>query len=291
MKLCVCIPAYNEEKTISIVIDEIKKTLKGYNYEIVVVDDGSTDKTSEISKSRGAEVVRLPYNYGLSEAYRTECQEAIKRKADVIIIIDADNQYRASEIPKLAKPVIGNEADLVLGSRFKGHIESMPLIKRLGNMAFTRVISNITRVKFSDCQTGFRAFNQKVAKLDIISDHTYTQETIIRAVRNKLRIKEVPVYFGRRHDESRLLKNPFEYAVKAWINILRIYRDFEPLRFFGYIGVLFFAAGSLIGLWFIYLHFTTGIKGHQGLMILMLLLMISSIQIVLFGFLADLVKR
>ncbi|MBW2981155.1 glycosyltransferase family 2 protein [Candidatus Woesearchaeota archaeon] len=294
MKIITAIPAYNEEKTIGNVIKGVKSVMDEakYDYQIVVVDDGSKDSTAEIAKKAGAVVHAHPKNYGLAETFKTEMQKCLEIGADIIVHTDADGQYLAKEIPLLIKEV-EKGSDLVLGSRFKGKIESMPLIKRLGNKAFSAVVSQVTRSKITDAQTGFRAFTKEVArKIPIISTHTYTQEQVIRAVKQKFKIVEVPVYFAKRKEgKSRLMKNPFEYAFKAWTSILRIYRDYEPLKFFGIIGGLFFGIGCLIGLWFVYLHFTTGITGHLGLIFLMLLLVMVGIQISLFGFLADMMKK
>jgi len=262
-----------------------------YNYKILVVNDGSKDQTKETATNAGAIVFSHPINYGLAETFRTEMKKAIELNPDIVVHIDADGQYLASDIPELIKPIIDKKANMVLGSRFKGKIEGMSLIKRLGNKAFSKVISNISKVKISDAQTGFRAFTKEVASMDIKSDHTYTQEQIIKAVKNKFKLVEVPVYFAKRKDKSRLIQNPFKYAIKAWIDILRIYRDYEPLKFFGHAGGFFLTIGFLIGLWFVFLHFTTGIKGHLGLIFLMLLLITSSLQIILFGFLADMNKK
>lgn len=287
--MVVSIPAYNEEKTIGKVINDIKRVMDHtkYNYKISVVDDGSKDRTAEISKKAGAIVFSHPKNYGLAETFRTEMQRCLDLKADIIVHTDADGQYLAKDIPRLIKEV-ENGNDLVLGSRFKGKIEHMPWIKRFGNMAFSKAISNITGMKISDCQTGFRTFTKEVAKIPLRSTHTYTQEQIIRAVKEKVKIKEIPIYFAkRRSGKSRLLKNPFEYAFKAWVNIFRVYRDYEPLKFFGNIGGLLFSIGFLIGIYFIYLHFTTGISGHLGLLFLMVVLIFTGLQVVLFGFLAD----
>ncbi len=292
MNVIVTIPAYNEEKSIDGVVKDIKNVMdsSGYNYKIVVVDDGSKDKTAEEAKKAGAVVYSHPYNYGLAETFRTEIKKCLELNADIIVHIDADGQYRASEIPKLIKEV-ENGYDLVLGSRFLGKIEYMPLTKKLGNKAFSKVISNITNVKITDGQTGFRAFNKDIAKLGIISNHTYTQEQIIRAVRHKFKIKEVPVFFGKRNGKSRLISNPFEYAIKAWTNILRVYRDYEPLRFFGYAGSFFLFSGILLGLWLVYTFFKTGIVGHLPSTILSMLLVVVGIQIILFGFFADMNRK
>jgi len=236
MKIVVTIPAYNERRTIGPLISGIRKVMieNKYDYEILVLDDGSKDNTVQIAKKKKAIVFSHPKNYGLAETFKTEIEKALELKADIIVHIDADHQYLPKEIPKLIDG-IKKGYDLVLGSRFKGKIEHMPLIKRFGNKAFSRVISNISGLKISDAQTGFRAFTKEVArKINITSNHTYTQEQIIRAVKQKFRIKEVPVYFAKRKGKSRLMSNPFSYAIRAWINIIRTYRDYEPLKFFRY---------------------------------------------------------
>jgi glycosyltransferase involved in cell wall biosynthesis len=293
MLILITIPAFNEGKSIGAVIKSIKGVMKAtkYKYKILVVDDGSRDKTAFVAKSLGAIVYSHPKNYGLAETFKTEMQQALKLNADIIVHIDADGQYLPKEIPKLIKE-IENGYDLVLGSRFKGKIESMPFLKRFGNIAFSKVISQLTGLRISDGQTGFRAFTKKVAKeISIISTHTYTQEQIIRAVNQKFAIKEVPVYFAKRKGKSRLMTHPFDYATKAWINIIRLYRDYEPLKFFGWSGFFIFSIGFLIGLYLVYLHFTEGIRGHFGLIMLDILVLSIGLQIIIFGFLADMYKK
>lgn len=287
-KILISIPAYNEEKSIGNVIRDIKNVMKNYDYKIIVIDDGSKDKTAEIAKKNGAVVYSHPKNYGLAEAFRTEIEKALENGFDIMVHTDADGQYLAKDIPKLIKKIEeGN--DLVLGSRFKGKIEYMPLIKKLGNKFFSKVISNIIKFKISDPQTGLRAFNKDVAKrINIISNHTYTQEQIIKAVLEKFKIKEVPVYFAKREGKSRLIKNPLEYAIKALINIFRIYRDYSPLNFFGIIGGFFMLMGILIGFWLFSLFISKGtIGGHIPSAILSMLLIMFGLQIIFFGFLAD----
>ena len=104
-------------------------------------------------------------------------------------------------------------------------------------------------------------------------------------------MKEVPVFFGRRDGKSRLMKSPLQYALKAWINLFRLYRDFDPIKFFGRIGMFFLVMSFLIGLFFVYEHFTSGIQGHVGLMMLMLILFLIGFQTIMFGFLADMFRR
>ena len=294
MKVIITIPAYNEEKTIGKLVAEVRKVMgqTSYDYRILVLDDGSKDSTGNVARKAGAVVYSLPKNYGLAETFKTEIEKCLGLKADIIVHIDADRQYQASEIPKLLAE-IKKGYDLVLGSRFRGKIEEMPLVKRLGNMAFSRVISQITGLGISDAQTGFRAFTKEVAEqVPITSNHTYTQEQIIRAVMKKFRIKEVPIYFAKRSDKSRLISNPFGYAIRAWINIIRIYRDYEPLKFFGIVGTLVLLIGFILGLWLVYFQFFGGgAFRHLGLMMLDILIITIGLQIVIFGFIADMIRK
>ncbi len=294
MNVVITIPAYNEESTIGKVILEIKKVMSAtkYPYKILVVDDGSTDQTAAIAKKAGAIVYSHPKNYGLAETFKTETEQCLKLNADVVVHTDADGQYLAEDIPKLIKE-IENGNDIVLGSRFLGQIEYMPWLKRIGNKVFSKIISGVARFKIQDAQTGFRAFTKEVArKLDITSNFTYTQEQIIRAVRAKFRVKEIPIYFARRKNgKSRLMRNPFDYALRSAISILRIYRDYEPLKFFWSIGGTFFIIGAGVGSWLLYLFVRYGSIGHVPLTILSALLMLIGVQIMLFGFLADILRR
>lgn len=294
MKIIISIPAYNEADTLGKVIKDIRRVMEDTDreHQILVLDDGSKDDTALIAEEAGAKVHSHPMNYGLAETFKSEVGTCLRMGADVIVHIDADGQYRASDIPKLLE-AIDQGYQLVLGSRFKGTIESMPVIKRWGNRAFSRTISHITRLPISDAQTGFRAFTREVAEnITIISSHTYTQEQIIKAVRQKYRIKEVPVYFAKRKDKSRLIGNPFGYASRAWINLLRIYRDYEPLKFFGGVGSLIFGTGVLLGSYLAYIQFfADGVNRHMGLMILDIIILSIGIHLIIFGFLADMFRK
>lgn len=287
----ITIPAYNEEKSIGKVIDDIKKIMHSREYKIIVVDDGSTDNTARIAKEHGAHVFSHQRNRGLAETFKTEMKECLKLRPKIIVHTDADGQYLAEEIPKLISKV-EEGYDLVLGSRFKGKIESMPLIKRIGNKLFSRTISWITKLKIEDAQTGFRAFTKEVAEnINIISNYTYTQEQIIKAAKQNFRIIEVPVYFAKRGGKSKLMKNPFHYAIRAWINLFRVFRDYEPLKFFVTFGLISFIVGFIIGLYLVYNFIISGSIGHIPLTLLSILLIMTGIQIILFGFLADTQKK
>jgi len=292
MKIIITIPAYNEEKTIGSAINNIKEAMEGsrYHYKILVYNDGSKDETAEIAKNKGAVVYSHKRNKGLAETFRDEIKACLKEGADIIIHTDADMQYDEKKIPLMIKK-IEDGYDLVLGSRFKGKIKGMLFMKRFGNVLFSKTISWLTNIKITDSTTGFRAFTRDVAEeIEIINTFTYTQEQIIRAAKHKFRITEIPVD-TRETRESRLFSSPFNYAAKAWINIFRIYRDFEPLKFFGGIGFVFFLLGFILGTGIVYLWATTGSVGAIPRVILSMLLIMMGIQIILFGFLADMMKK
>ena len=295
MNIVIAIPAYNEEKDIGRVIDEINGVMRttSYTFKILVFDDGSTDNTVTIAKQRGAVVASHKHNKGLAQTFRDEMIECVKLKADIIVHTDADGQYPAAAIPALIHK-IEQGYDLVLGSRFRRSFKScshMPFLKWLGNKAFAIVLTQLTKTRLTDTTTGFRAFTREVAEeIPYINTFTYTQEQLIKASKQKFKITEISIS-PRPTRASRLFKNPWQYAVKAWINILRIYRDYEPLSFFGRIGGLFVLAGSAIGIWLIYRFIALGYVGKLPSTILTILLIMVGLQIILFGFLADMMKK
>jgi len=292
MKVIVTIPAYNEEKTIASVIKEILQVMKSSHIKctVLVLDDGSQDRTAHIARKAGATVVSNRRNLGLALTFQREMLECLKRKADIIVHSDADGQYPAKYIPKLIKKV-KEGYDLVLGSRFikKGYSGSG--MKNIGNRAFSRAISRLTKMKISDSTTGFRAFTRDVAEnIKFINTFTYTQEQIIRAAKLHYRIGEIPIE-TRKTRASRLFSNPFQYAFKAWINIFRIYRDFEPLKFFLHAGLWVMLPAVIIILYLLYNLLTTGHLGYLNFSIIASLFLLAGLQIILFGFMADMLRK
>lgn len=291
MNVIISIPAYNEEKTLGKVIQEIRDVMdnSSYDYKILVLDDGSDDNTVSVAKKNKAHVISNKTNLGLAETFKREMQECVKLNADIIVHTDADGQYPAEYIPLMIKGVEeGN--DLVLGSRFKKGSYAGSAMKRFGNRAFAKVFSRLLRMDITDTTTGFRAFTKEVAKLPLTNNFTYTQEQLIRVGKEGMKIKEVPIKTNKTRP-SRLFKNSFEYAIKAWINIFRLYRDFAPLKFFGTVGAAFLILGLILGLWIVYSWLVTDSVGALPRVILSMLLIMTGIQIILFGFLADMNKR
>ncbi|MBW3015158.1 glycosyltransferase family 2 protein [Candidatus Woesearchaeota archaeon] len=289
MKVIVSIPAYNEEKTLPRVIREIKSVMNqtDYNYEILILNDGSKDRTAEVAKKAGTIVYSNPRNLGLAETFKNEMKNCIKHNADIIVHTDADGQYPAKYIPLLVKKV-QQGYDLVTASRFGRGRYHGSIFKNLGNIAFAKVFSSLLKVRLTDTTTGFRAFTQDVARLPLINSFTYTQEQLIRAGRAKMKIAEIPIK-NRTTRDSRLFKNPFDYAIKAWINIFRIQRDYNPIKFFGTIGLFLMFIGFIIGIYIIAILFTGlgAIDQRIPTIILAIVFFLTGLQVLLFGFLAD----
>ena len=180
------IPAYNEEDTI---VDVIQRT-KRFVDQIIVINDGSTDSTKQVAEQAGAVVIDNIVNRGLGETMKHGYKEALSQDADLVVQLDADGQYLAEEIPVLIRPIIENEADLVLGSRYEKIQYKMPFINKFGNKAFSSVLRMLTGADVADGQTGFRAMRREVLETAMPSNkYTYTQEMIIKTSKEGWRIK------------------------------------------------------------------------------------------------------
>ncbi len=216
------IPAFNEEKSIAAVIHNTNK----YVNQVLVVDDQSTDSTRKIARLHGAIVISHPRNKGVGAAMRTGIAYAKRLEPNIVVIIDADGQHKPHDIPRLIRPIIAGEADLVLGSRFLyGKPVNMSQIKKVGNILTTFATSLLAGVKFTDTQTGFRAFNRKVLlSLDLVSDFTYTQEMILAVCHKGFRCTEVAIQMHtRRYGKSKVASKPSLYALKVLVIMFSTY--------------------------------------------------------------------
>ena len=263
MKLVVTIPALNEEKTIAKVISGVPRDIPGiHETEIIVVNDGSTDRTAEVAERSGALVINVRGRPGLGTIFRTGLERAMRRGADVIVNIDGDGQFEPSDIRKLVGPLLRDEADFVTCSRFadpelRPH---MPRVKYVGNRVVTGIINWVCGgTKFTDVSCGFRAFNREAAyRLTLFGRFTYTQECFIDLFSKGLRIVEVPLRVRgvREHGKSRIASNLWKYGTNSLPIILRAMRDIQPLKFFGGIALALFIPGVLCGLfvtgWYLY---------------------------------------
>lgn len=209
---------------------------------VVVVDDGSTDRTSEVAAAAGAVVIRHARRRGVGAAFRSGIDYAMEHGADAVVTLDADGQFDPRDIPTVVGPIVAGEADFVTASRFMDPalVPVMPRTKRWGNEFMARWISNLVRMRFHDVSCGFRAYSRDAfLRLVLLGEFTYTHETFLNLAFSGVRMREVPVRVEgtRKHGQSRVANNLFRYAWRAACIILKTYRDYRPLRFFGRIAL------------------------------------------------------
>ncbi|MBP7275036.1 MAG: glycosyltransferase family 2 protein [Kiritimatiellae bacterium] len=264
MRLIVQIPALNEDRTIADVIRSIPATIPGVDeIRVLVVDDGSTDRTSELARAAGAEVIRHPERQGVGAAFRTGINRAMDLCADVVVTIDADGQFNPADIPEVIRPIVENRADFVTASRFMDPARAprMPKAKRWGNDFIARWISGLVNQKFYDVSCGFRAYNRNAfLRLVLLGDFTYTHETFLSLAFARVRICEVPMLVRgvREHGTSRIASNLFRYGARTATIILKTYRDYQPLRFFGWIATVCLVPALGLGAFLLWWWATTG---------------------------------
>src|SRR3954447_6564098 len=254
MKLVVTIPAQNEEKTIAQVVSGVPRTIPGItDVEVIVVNDGSTDRTAEIAERAGALVITLIGRPGLGYVFRAGLERACRRGADIICNIDGDGQFNPGDIRKLIEPLLRDEADFVTCSRFADPElwPTMPRVKFWGNRVVTNIINWVCGgTSFTDVSCGFRAFNREAAyRLTLFGRYTYTQECFIDLFSKGVRMAEVPLKVRgvREHGKSRVASSITKYARNSGPIILRAMRDIQPLKFFGGIAIALLLMGMVTG--------------------------------------------
>jgi glycosyltransferase involved in cell wall biosynthesis len=237
------IPCFNEERFIGSVVLRVMK----YVDKVVVVDDGSTDASVEIARGAGAIVCSHDCNKGYGAAIRTALNEGKEVGADVLVIIDADGQHDARDIPRLAKPVLDGEADVVIGSRFMGEASSAPLYRRLGQRMLNTATSMGSGRKVSDSQSGFRAYSRKALDvLNLTEDGMSVTSEMQFAIASKgLKVTEVAVQVSYA-DKSK--RNPLGHGINVLSRVLVLVSLRQPMVLFGVPGVLLLGGGLLLGI-------------------------------------------
>jgi len=285
LSLLVALPALDEEKTVAGVIRAIPRDLPGISrIDVLVVDDGSSDRTGAEAEAAGATVLRHATPQGVGVAFGTALRHAIDTSADLMVSIDADGQFDPADIPLLIEPVQSGRADFASASRFSDPalIPEMPFMKRWGNDIVARIVSGLTGQTFSDVSCGMRCYSRRAAlSLNPIGRFTYTQEVFLNLAFKRMRIVEVPVAVRgeREFGKSRVASNLWRYALNTSGIIFRCYRDYRPMLFFGSVaGAL--AVVALALLTFLGIHYIgsgqfsphkwAGFAGAAGLMLALL---------------------
>jgi len=292
MKLIIQIPCYNEEKSLPVTIADLPRELSGIDkVELLVIDDGSDDRTSAVARELGVEhVVRFANHKGLARAFTVGIDAGLRLGADIIVNTDADNQYRGVDVEKLIKPIIDGKADMVLGDRQIDQVEFFSAQKKFLQKLGAGVVRKLSGTDVPDATTGFRAFNREAAlSLNVVSNFSYTLETIIQAGVQNIAITSVPIETNKPLRPSRLFKSMRDYIRESVVTIVRIYVMYSPLKAFLYFGMALLMTGTLIGLRFMWFYLHGDGRGHVQSLLLAAVLFIFGFQAIAAGLLADVI--
>jgi glycosyltransferase involved in cell wall biosynthesis len=236
-------------------------------------------------------IVRLPQHVGLARGFRAGLEAALVAGADIVVNTDADNQYHGADVVHLVEPILAGRADIVVGDRGVATLEHFSPTKRLLQRFGSWVVQLAAGFAIPDATSGFRAFSREAAlRTSVLSEYSYTLETLIQAGAHRLAIEYVPVRVNPKTRESRLIENLLQFIAKSVLTIVRVYATYRPLRVFLAIGGLFLAGGLVLALRFLYFYVTNqGAAGHVQSLILAAVLIILGVQVSLIGLIADLV--
>jgi glycosyltransferase involved in cell wall biosynthesis len=292
VKLIIQIPCFNERLTLRETVADLPRAIPGVDtIETLIIDDGSTDGTSELARELGIQhIVRFPQNRGLAKGFMAGIDACLKLGADVIVNTDADNQYSGADIPKLIQPILEGRADLVVGDRQVESVEGFSPTKKKLQRFGSWVVRLASKTEVPDATSGFRAISREAAmRMFVVSEFSYTLETIIQAGQAHLAVAAVPIRTNPKKRESRLFKSIPQYLRRSGATIVRIYTMYKPLRAFLAIAALLFFAGSALGVRFLYYHFTEDKTGHIQSLVLASILLVVAFIVTAVGLLADLV--
>jgi len=291
MKVIVQIPCLNEEATLAQTLAGIPRSIPGVDVlEILVIDDGSTDATAEVARQAGVDhIVRFKRRKGLAYGFMAGLDACLRLGADAIVNMDADNQYSGAEIPRLLEPILTGQAEMVVGNRGVATVEHFSWTKRRLQTLGSWVVRKVSGTSLPDVTSGFRALTREAAlRINIVSEFTYTLESVIQAGKKRLAITHVPIT-AQQTRPSRLFGSTGEYVKRSAATILRIYAMYEPFKVFTLLGGVLLLGGLGLGLRYAYFWWIGQISGHIQSALLSVLLLILGFQALQWGILADLI--
>ncbi len=295
MKLIIQIPCYNEEATLGLTLSELPRHLPGIDQvEWLIINDGSCDRTVEVAQACGVEhIVDLGSNQGLAKGFMAGIEACLKAGADIIVNTDADNQYCAADIPKLIRPILEGQAEIVIGARPIQNIPHFSPIKKFLQKLGSFVVRVASKTDIPDAPSGFRAMSREAAlRLNVFNEYTYTLETIIQSGQRGLVITSVPIRINGYLRPSRLVKSITAYVQHSILTIVRIFMTYRPLKFFMLLGSFPTSLGFLLCCRWLLLFW--GIIGNDPAkprvpsLILAAMLILIGVQLWIFGLIADL---
>lgn len=247
MKLVILIPAFNEEENIVKTILDIPRKMTGIDkVEVLVINDGSTDNTVDLAMNAGADkIVSHKTNLGVGAAFMTGIRNCVSMNADIVVTVDADSQANVNDIPNLISPILNHQFDVVIGTRFLKNIpDGYPKIKLFGNKIFTRLVSWVAGVKFTDTQTGLRAYSKDaISNISVVNDFTYTQEVLLDLHFKGFRIGDIPITVNYYREDSKVTKSVLRYTLRSINIIIRSLVFHRPILVFSALGIVLILCG------------------------------------------------
>lgn len=293
MKLIVQIPCYNEEHTLPETVADIPRQIDGIDkVEILIIDDGSTDRTVEVAKEIGVDhIVRNKRNLGLARSFRKGIEACLQAGADIIVNTDGDNQYAGAEIPRLVEHVLSGSADIVIGDRETHKVEHFSKGKKFLQWLGSGIVRKLAGIWVPDTVSGFRAFSREAAiRLNVVSSYSYTIETVIQAGKRDMTVQSVPVRTNPKTRESRLFKSIPSFVTRQVSTIVRMYAMYQPMKVFFTIGTILSVLGLLPIVRFIYFYAIGEGGGHLQSLVLGGVLVMMGFIAYLAGLVADLIS-
>ncbi len=292
-KLIIQIPCLNEGPTLPATLRDLPRHIAGIDtIEVLIIDDGSTDETVKVAEAAGVDhVISFRHTRGLAAAFMAGIDACLKLGADFIVNTDGDNQYAGQDIAVLVAPLVKGEADIVIGDRNVSALQHLSWsrkgLQRLGSW----VVRQVSNTRVPDTTSGFRGYTREAAlRMTIVSEFSYTLESIIQAGKKRMSIAHVPVRTNPHTRPSRLFDSVWGYIKRSASTIVRIYTMYEPFKVFTSIGLLTFATGFAISARFVYFYFTGHGGGHIQSLLLAAVLMIVGFQVMLIGLVADVIS-
>lgn len=294
MKLVVQIPCLNEEATLPLVLKSIPRKIDGIDsIEVLVVDDGSSDKTVRVAKEHGVKYfVHHARNQGLGRSFHDGVMKALEMGADIVVNTDGDNQYPQDRIGDLVRPILKDQADIVIADRQTHKIEHFSWFKKLLQRLGSAVVNKAAATNLPDAASGFRAYSREsLIRLNTITRFSYCTETIIQAGNKGLHIESVEVDTNPKLRESRLFKSTWEHVLKSGVTIVRAFIMYKPYMLFGWAAITLFVLGLIpFGRFIVFSLRDGSTGGHIQSLLVGSLLMITAFLCIVLNVIADLIR-